>query len=255
MIAFNSEKIKKKLEKKIEHPYLEQYIKKPFIDIYKIKTLLTIFDEVKIQKQHQNDYIISVMLVQMALDTHELVTNESKSLADDIERQLSVLAGDYYSGLYYKTLAEIDENQLVRVLANAIKVINEHKMILYKDEIKDWAQLMNVLEKIESTLMTNVAELYQLSAVNNEYIKNFLLVNRLYNEKEAIQCYSFSYIQHYVEQNIIDQCGSSVMFCIEQEIERRQEQMKLLQTESSFSFGKLNNSLFNKKMLSAVEEG
>lgn len=255
MIAFNSEKIQKMIEKKIHHPYLEQYLNKPLIELDKIALLLIIYDDVAITNEHKENHIISIMLVQIALDTHELVTNESESLSDDLVRQLSVLAGDYYSGLYYRTLAEIDEHRLVHTLAKAIKIINEHKMILYKYEINNWNELIDTLKAIESTLLTTVGELYQLSQVDLQYISEVLLVNRLLKEKKAINCQRFSYIQQYVERDLINICESSLMYWLDQTIEQHQKQMQLLQNKSSFTFNKINNMLDNKKMLSAVEEG
>jgi len=255
VIAFNNKKLKKMIENKIHHPYLEQYITKPFIDLDKIATLLMIYDEVAVSQHKKYEQIVSVMLVQIALDTHELVTNESESLTDDLERQLSVLAGDFYSGLYYKTLADIEEIALVRTLANAIKQINEQKMILYQYEINDWHQLMDVIKAIESILFTCVGRLYQISDVHLQYISECLLVNRLLKEIESIERNNFSYIQQYSKRNLINLYEPSIVYSIEREIECRQEKLNALKNEHAFSFGQLNNIIFDKKMLSAVEEG
>lgn len=255
MIAFKTEKIKKMIDKKIHHPYIEQHIEKPFIDLDKIAILLEIYNDLSIDEQQRNEHIISIMLVQVALDTHDLVTNESEDLSDDFKRQLFVLAGDYYSGLYYKTLAEIEENDLVQTLANAIKQINEAKMSLYQYEITTWAQLMVTLEIIEATLLTNVANMHKLSDIHAQYVCDRLLINRLYRECEAIKQHRFSYIQQYMERNLLNVTEPSVVYYIDREIEERQAQMTLLQNDSTFSFNQLNNILCDKKLLSAVEEG
>src|SRR5690625_1808582 len=185
------------IENKIHHPYVQQHINQPFIDLDKIATLLMIYDEVAFNKQNKYDEIMSIMLVQTALDTHELVTNKSTRCNDELERQLTVLAGDFYSGLYYRTLAEIDEVPLVRTLANAIKQVNERKMLLYKYEVKNWDELMETIQVIESILFTNVGQLHGLSEKNIQYINEYLLINRLFKEIKAIEMNEYSYINQY----------------------------------------------------------
>lgn len=255
VITFNSKKVKKLLENKIHHSYLEKYINKPYIDLDKIATLLLIFDEVDLSKQKKYDYIISVMLVQIALDTHELVTNESRTITDDIERQLSVLAGDYYSGLYYKTLSDLDEIFLIKVLANAIKQINEKKMQLYKLEVNSWHELINIIGEIESLLYTNVAECYEFPKADLQFISEILLVNRLIKEVDNIESNQFSYIQQYVEQKLVTPSNSSLIYSLETEIDEHQEIINCLMKQISYPFNQLKGIVFNNKMLSAVEEG
>lgn len=255
VIAFNSNKIKKMLENKIHHPYIEKYIELPFIDLDKIGTLLYIFDEVDIVTQRKYEYIISVMLVQIALDTHDLVSIESYSPTDDLKRQLHVLAGDYYSGMYYKSLADLGEIPLINALANAIKNINEEKMVLYKNEVTNWQELIEVIQNIESLLYTSVAELYQLSEENVELIRSVLLINRLAKEITLIEDGTFSFIEQHVEQNIVEPPYSSLTYSLEIEIERNKDKIHSMMKRNEYSYHQLINYIFGKKMLSAVEEG
>lgn len=255
VITFNSNKIKKMLENKIHHYYIEKYIEQPYIDLDKIGTLLYIFDDVDMVRDRKYEYIISVMLVQIALDTHDLVTNKSYTPTDDIKRQLHVLAGDYYSGLYYKSLSDLGEIPLINALANAIKNINEAKMVLYNHEVKTWDALIEVIQNIDSLLYTSVAEHYHLSAGKLELIRSALLINRLMKEISFIEAGENSYIQQHVEQKYVEPPHSSLIYSLEMEIDRNKDKIHSIMKESGYSYHQYINFIFGKKMLSAVEEG
>src|SRR5690625_4710701 len=118
------------IEDKIRHSYLEKFIQKPLIDIDKLLILYYIYKDIEIPSNKKQQYITTIMLVQIALDTHELIPSNGSNTMTKTEKQLSVLAGDYFSGLYYLILAEIEDIEMIEILATAIKKINEHKMIL-----------------------------------------------------------------------------------------------------------------------------
>ena len=66
--------------------------------------LFQLMDHLELSYSEMQNYALSTMLIQIALDTHEHISNES---VEEKNRQLTVLAGDYFSGLYYKLLADI----------------------------------------------------------------------------------------------------------------------------------------------------
>ena len=123
------------IEEQLHHSYLKEYIDQPYIDRDRIYFLLLPFiNEGRTMSKEVVQWISTAMLLQIALDTHEKVTiSERDSLK---ERQLTVLAGVYFSSLYYKILAETDDVELICNLAKAIKEINESKISIYKNEHK-----------------------------------------------------------------------------------------------------------------------
>jgi len=110
---------KEQLEQKVFHPYLLNYIQTPMVDEDKLLLLISIMDQLGLSGKEMKNYALPTMLVQIALDTHENVSNQDASEQDDTQlqsRQLTVLAGDYYSGLYYALLAEINDVLMIRAL-------------------------------------------------------------------------------------------------------------------------------------------
>lgn len=177
--------IKELITYKIEHTYLNKYIQKPVIDEGKIIALSIIVNNTSLPALTKKQYIITTMLVQIALDTHDLVpiTNDDLEGEEEITtRQLTVLAGDYYSGLYYLLLAEIGDIDMIHVVATAIKEINEYKMKLYYKEVNSFDDYIAMVQKVDSLLIMRVAEFVN-NAMINDIIGEILITHKLIQEK------------------------------------------------------------------------
>lgn len=174
--------IKEQVEKKVLHPYLLKYIETPVIDEDKLLILVSIMDRLELSSNEIKNYALTTMLIQIALDTHEHISNAS---VDEKQRQLTVLAGDYYSGLYYKLLADSENIVMIKELSKGIKEINEHKISVYQKEITSVDTLMTSMKKIESSLLAKFSGYFKVD-IWNEWIANFLLVKRLLHEKRQL---------------------------------------------------------------------
>lgn len=226
--------LEKVIYDKVEHPYIDKFLEKPFIDSDKLAMFYYLYDDASITESKKHGYITTIMLVQMALDTHELIPSPSEKPMDETAKQLSVLAGDFYSGLYYYLLAEIDDVPMVRTLANAIEKINEYKMVLYKADVTSLAQLVTVMQEIEVTLFKEVAQTMQIDEQTVDIVAQFFMVNRLYHELQEIREHRFSYMENYVTQHDVHTEERNIQQWIEQEIIARQRQIEQsLATQSS----------------------
>jgi heptaprenyl diphosphate synthase len=178
--------LRKIIETKACHPYLQKHIEKPFVDEDKLLLLWGLFNELEISSDERNHYILSTMLVQIALDTHEKVsnTNVSRDSSDLVKnRQLMVLAGDYYSGLYYQVLSEVGNIDMIRSLSSAVKEMNDHKILLYQYTLNSKAAFLSSVKAVEASLIYKIAEYFQKPIWMNA-AENILLLKRLYVEKE-----------------------------------------------------------------------
>jgi heptaprenyl diphosphate synthase len=171
--------IKEQVEQKVFHPYLLKYIETPVIDEDKLLILVSIMNRLELSFYEMKNYATTTILIQIALDTHEHISNAS---VDEINRQLTVLAGDYYSGLYYKLLAESEDINMIKELSKGIKEINEHKVSIYQREINGIEKLMTSIKKIESSLLVKFSECFKVD-LWNEFIANLFFFKRLLNEK------------------------------------------------------------------------
>ncbi|MCK1982429.1 MULTISPECIES: heptaprenyl diphosphate synthase component 1 [Peribacillus] len=180
--------LKRLIETKAQHPYLLKYIQKPSLDEDKLILLWGLFNDLDVLSEKRNQYIISTMLVQIALDTHEIVSNsgEGTELPEVLKnRQLQVLAGDYYSGLYYQVLASVGNVDMIRLLSSAIKKINDNKIILYQQgSINDVPTLLMTIKAIEASLIHKLADYYNEPAWI-EIAEDLLLLKRLHAEKNS----------------------------------------------------------------------
>ncbi|MBW3113323.1 MULTISPECIES: heptaprenyl diphosphate synthase component 1 [Bacillaceae] len=173
------------IEEQLHHSYLKEYIDQPYIDRDRIYFLLLPFvSEGRAISKEVVQWISTAMLLQIALDTHEKVTISERDPLK--ERQLTVLAGVYFSSLYYKILAETDDVELISNLAKAIKEINESKISIYKDEHKNLDELLKKLKTRESAIISNFFRFFE----DDQWIEiaeDALLYKKLVQEKVSLR--------------------------------------------------------------------
>ncbi|UCZ54771.1 heptaprenyl diphosphate synthase component 1 [Bacillus shivajii] len=170
----------------IKHPYLQKFIGDPAIDRDQTYLLYEMLKEKELDNNYISNCIITTTLVQTALNTHDLISvNKTNNSSLQTKRQLTVLAGDYYSSLYYFLLSKVNDVSLIRVLAKSIQEINESKMNVYNDDYLRGC--LHDLHTIDSSLLQNIAHMLQMpewKKVVTEYfflkrliIERFELVN------------------------------------------------------------------------------
>ncbi|KIL48065.1 heptaprenyl diphosphate synthase component 1 [Jeotgalibacillus campisalis] len=169
------------IKEQLHHSYLHNAIGAPEIDEKRLSLLLLPFQITGSYSELDKAYVSTAMLIQTALDTHEKVSvQETDSLK---HRQLTVLAGDFYSGLYYRILAQIPDIPLIRRIAHAIQEINEHKIDITSKKLDKVEDILFSLMKIESAIITQVFAHRGF----DKYIslaEDLLVLNRLAREKD-----------------------------------------------------------------------
>ncbi|WP_353050023.1 MULTISPECIES: heptaprenyl diphosphate synthase component 1 [unclassified Bacillus (in: firmicutes)] len=172
------------LLEKLSHPYLLEHVESPFIDDDRLLLLTSLMEQQEVNQEKAKNYTVTTMLLQIALDTHEQVNNSQPGEEDESHkrRQLTVLAGIYFSGLYYKLLADMDDIEMIKLLASGVKEVNEQKILLYQKEAEAIDKLMDSVKLIESALLGKVADHLDASEWF-EFASNWLFVKRLLSEE------------------------------------------------------------------------
>jgi heptaprenyl diphosphate synthase len=173
--------LKEQIERLLHHPYLREHLPAPAIDEDRLLLALSMLDGASTALDEAERCIIAMMLMQIALDTHDEVTDAGGDLRT---RQLVVLAGDLYSGLYYELLARSGETALIRSFAEAVRDINEQKVLLYEKKAERIESLFAAVGTIESALLVKLAD--RMAAPQwGQFAYSYLLMRRLLLEQEA----------------------------------------------------------------------
>lgn len=118
--------------KRSTHSYVEHYVDVPSMAENRLALLYLFLMEQGMTKERSMIFCTATGLVQLGLDIHEYVKNDyERTQSDERNRQLTVLAGDFYSARYYALLAEASEIEAIQVLSGAVQRVNEAKMRLY----------------------------------------------------------------------------------------------------------------------------
>lgn len=189
------EQVRTRIQRAIAHPYVDRYIQPRIIDEDRISFTLSMLRSAQVEANIALDYVFAMMLIQLALDTHDEV-DEQQTVQ---QKQLTVLAGDLYSGLYYEFLAQRHDISLIRRFAEAIKEINIQKIRLQQLSPDD-PERFHCIAIIESALLRQLAKhvhadewgelayyLFSLKHVQREEAKSKATVDYIDHCKRKLQ--------------------------------------------------------------------
>lgn len=181
--------------KTMEHSFLKQFVDVPRINTDKSLIAYTLLTESGYEGGELQEYYTAIMLVQSALDTHELILRVEPNQVK--KRQLTVLAGDYYSSLYYSMLSICEDVPLIRALSLGIQDVNESKMKLFYSQQSKLEDITYDIKAIEAGILIRVARHFKLEKYI-PYIKEALFVSA------ASQCPDplFSDYQHQIRNDV-----------------------------------------------------
>lgn len=134
-------------------------------------------------------FTLATSLVQLGLDTHDLVTasNELKEKRASRSRQLKVLAGDYFSARFYHLLASAGQIDMIKQLSNAICEVNRLKMNVYMKmkQLKLTAEdYIHLSVEIKSQLFLSFSQVMSetYNRVWPEILRNYMRSEFLFEE-------------------------------------------------------------------------
>ncbi|MFC4078092.1 heptaprenyl diphosphate synthase component 1 [Salinithrix halophila] len=141
--------------------YLEKNLRQPEVPVFLVQLLQLMMRTRSLPAGRIRLYCVTAALVQMGLNIHETVTTDREGTGRGMRtRQLSVLAGDYFSSLFYRELADHGEIEGITRLSQAISDVNEAKMALYgMKEARgfSWPRYLELSKRIHGSLITSLS--------------------------------------------------------------------------------------------------
>ncbi|MDX8046116.1 heptaprenyl diphosphate synthase component 1 [Gracilibacillus sp. S3-1-1] len=169
------------LTQTIKQDFLDERLDEQALDIHKMVAL----DYLLQGEPDETTLVQTTMLVQLALNTHDKIgfPFSDKKIK---KQQLTVLAGDYYSGIYYFLLAKHNNLPFIRVLADGINEMTQRKMDLYYTKYETLNEFLDEFKDIEGKLIEKAGD-YAKKSNQLPYVLTWILIKRL--EFELVQAY------------------------------------------------------------------
>lgn len=180
----------------------------------------------------------TVSVVYAALYAHDQI----KDVATTKNQQLTVLAGDFYSGIYYQMLANLNNFTLIQRLATAITRVSEEKTSFYETNNRSEEEIERSVQIIESDLLTTFYKFYgyeeytRLAEVSLQYVR---YSEELSLWKDGMQTQLLHTLYHSL------QTPSHVEIWLLENLDRLEEEMLQLINHHSLTYD-LKNYLLHK---------
>lgn len=122
------------------------------------------------------DIVTAIVLLQQSLDLHQLVSNQLEANNTEI-----ILHGDRFSAEYYLLLSRHGENELIRNLSLATKIINQLLIQFTDRNVIDISTADNLQVKIETTLVIYLLRYFNLDQLEHAVVEE-VVANQINNE-------------------------------------------------------------------------
>lgn len=183
MIQQTIEQLKSKIMKYVRQRTLRMHTGEPDLREDRLFFLLLPYLNGQQWDDEHEMSAISVAIIYSALAAHDEIKEKN---ASSKSQQLTVLAGDYYSGLYYQLLASLSNIDLIRTLSNGIIEISEKKASVYDDVKQPFEEWMNTIQSIESLSIEQFYIHYSFTAYI-PFVRRGLLIRRLADELDLVK--------------------------------------------------------------------
>ncbi|HZG77202.1 MAG TPA: heptaprenyl diphosphate synthase component 1 [Paenibacillus sp.] len=143
--------IKETAKKYTEHDLISTHTKLPEFPELRSNVLTAFLRYATATSPHpklQEAIGLAVSLMQHGLDTHELVDGKGETR----RRQMTVLAGDYFSSRFYQLLSQAESVQTIKLVSQAVCDVNRLKMNLY---LKAKRLILTAEEYVRTTVDIN----------------------------------------------------------------------------------------------------
>lgn len=123
----------------VEHDMIQAHIELPAFPNARVELMFSFLSRSELTTAHSELFALVTSLVQVGLDTHDMIELEAGPYNDRNlrSRQLKVLAGDYFSSRFYNLLAQAGQIDGIRSLSEAVCNINQLKMTML-DKMRRW---------------------------------------------------------------------------------------------------------------------
>lgn len=162
-------------------PFLDKVIGRPVINPLRVSALMLAFTDEERKSEQVQKLMQAAVLIGLAMDVHDAIPSVTKEITQ--KNQLIVLAGDYFSGMYYRTLAEAGYVHWVGVLAGAVKRVNEAKTSLHRYQLETKEAILNAVAVIEGDIIGAVHIEKGTDEIMARALRQLLTADRLLREK------------------------------------------------------------------------
>lgn len=177
------DRLYEQLQDELNHPYVRKILPHPAVDKDKLLVYYLLF-RTRSSEQDAGICAKSIMIAEIGLKTHEWMTNDALIDKNAVRRrQMTALSGDFYSAMYYYSLARSGKIEIVRWVAQAIQKFNIEKCRFYYNSTEpDWDQTVHCLSSLESALMVHIAGKLEQSPWI-PVIHHYFLVKKIVEER------------------------------------------------------------------------